>query len=336
MEREEQAKTNPPEEQIPGVQINFGFEWLANEDLLRDEGILYGLSGNDAQEKLTTIEYYYQEQAAVLVAKAEQISALANEQAKEIESLREKVNKAKGELEEWEKEKRFQPHHFWRTVASTIAYSIMVFFCFWLIFSWLGPQLEYPILITLGIYAFGSLSLFTKSSLLYQAGAYFQLEEQRERWKTILEEFIIPLVATIFILAWGYREIPIIQILALGLLLYTLFLFSGKGLLSTFVLLYREVGIVRENLHQKRFQQKRAKQKKEEIAGWEAAISRLESTVGELQAQKDTNLLHAKKLAEEAKTRKAYFLSEFALARATRNALSNEQLVQLSHYRKNR
>ena len=65
MEREEQAKTNPPEEQMPRAQANFGFEWLTNEDLLRDEGILYGLSGNDAQEKLTTIEFYYQEQAAV-------------------------------------------------------------------------------------------------------------------------------------------------------------------------------------------------------------------------------------------------------------------------------
>src|SRR5690606_27482979 len=70
--------------------------WLNNEDTLRDEGVIYGLSGTDPQEKVNIITSVYKKHTAAFVRTQEELT----EKIGELNLVLEKKNSALGEWAE--------------------------------------------------------------------------------------------------------------------------------------------------------------------------------------------------------------------------------------------
>lgn len=310
------------------------FQWILNEDLLRDEGVMYGLTDGDAREKLQTIELFYLQKAKNLLLHAEQISTEIQKVAHELESTQIQIEQEQATLQSLEESTDNRKTGFLRQTINLASYTAAVLLTFWLMYSWLEPHLEYPVLITVGVYIFGSLNLFTPGSFLFATEAAHQEENPRERWKLLLEELFVPFVAVLFVIAWGYNGQEPQEATALGLLLYALFLFSGKGLLTTIGKWTSAYQALRNKRALRLLVEQRITEQKELISELNQKLENLRNRLSELQDKKNGLEKKAGDFKETAETRKAYFMSEFALARSARNQLSGEQLMQLSTFKK--
>ena len=79
-------------------------DWLINEDILRDEGVIFGLSGSNSDEKVSIIRYYFAQQTAetdrVIEQKEEKIGELnywVNEKESLVKELEIKIQDLKNQ-----------------------------------------------------------------------------------------------------------------------------------------------------------------------------------------------------------------------------------------------
>jgi hypothetical protein len=335
MENKE-VRTGQGEQRLPVAEekITEGFEWILDENLLRDEGVMYGLTDGDAQEKLKTIEAFYHQKANALNIQAEQTEKRIRKVEDELLITINDISDEQKQLKAMEEERDSRKTGFLRQSISLLCYAAAVFLTFWLMYSWLRPKLEYPVLIAVGIYLFGSLNLFTPGSFLFAAEAAHREANPRERWKLLLEELVVPLIATLFVILWGYNGQDILPSAALGFLLYALFLFAGKGLLTTIDKWVAAKQQLQHKIADQRLRKKRIAGKKKRIQQLREEQAERMDALARLQEHSDQLQVKAQDLQETAETRKAYFMSEFALARSARNQLSGEQLMHLSANKK--
>ena len=309
------------------------FAWILDENLLRDEGVMFGISEGEAEPKTQTIRLYFQEMIALRQKESELLQAEIAKAAAELEEQEAASARLAAAIRELAGGMPPAPHSFYRVLAGLLAYAVMTAFTFFAIYQWLRPHWDYPLLTALGVYCFGALSLYAKRSFLYQAGpspADGQAPAGRDAWKIYLEELGIPLVATLFILFWGAQEVPWHQMLSFGLLLYFLFLFSGKGLLSSIQRVPREFAILRANWAQRRRAKAESAAKKQELAELGQASETRSAQMSELARQRKTLEIEISGLEEKSAVAVAYFLSEYHLARAASSTLTSEQLTKLS------
>lgn len=336
MENEEMRDAQQEESpaSVSTEEIHAEYEWILDEDLLRDEGVMYGLTDGDAKEKLRTIEAFYHQKSKALNLQAEYLAGQIHKAEDELLLATDKINQEQKLLQAIEEERDGRKTGFLRQSISLLCYVAAVLLTFWLMYSWLQPRLEYPVLIAVGVYLFGSLNLFTPGSFLFATEETHQKAYPRERWKLLLEELVVPLIATLFVVIWGYNGQGALLAIALGLLLYTLFLFAGKGLLTT---IDKWVAAKQQRQHKiadRRMRKKRIADRKKEIQKLKEEQAESREQIIRLQEQRNQLLVEAQEFRETAETRKAYFMSEFALARSARNQLSGEQLMHLSANKK--
>lgn len=334
MENEVIRDSEQEEVLVEELDRNEEFQWILNEDLLRDEGVMYGLTDGDAKEKLQTIELFYVQKAKNLLLQAEQVSVEIQQVEQELGATQTQIVQEQATLQSLEETTDNRKTGFSRQTINLISYTAAVLLTFWLMYSWLEPHLEYPILIAIGVYIFGSLNLFTPGSFLFVTEAAHLEENPRERWKLILEELVVPLVAVLFVIAWGYNGQEPQEAVALGLLLYALFLFSGKGLLTTIEKWVSANQDLRNKWAFRRLVKQRIAEQKTLILELNQTQANLWDRLAALQERKNELEKEAGDFKETAETRKTYFMSEFALARSARNQLSGEQLMQLSTFKK--
>lgn len=328
--KQEKNGTPVAEEAKSSPGSNYG--WILDENLLRDEGVIYGLSDSSHVEKTETIRRFYQEKISALRVE----EGILQERREELLRKMEEVNACIAALHEAVRglstKTLHVPNAFYRYLALLMAYSAMVIFTFGAIYEWVGQSWRYPVLVSLGVYIFGGFSLYYQTSVVYEPDGQVLAESGREKWKTYLEEFAVPLVAALFIVLWGDPVPSLPKTISFGLLIYFLFLFSGKGLLKSFYRLLQEVHLLRENVMSERFRKRLLEEKTSETTRTEAALGNLRVAVEVLEKDLAYIQIKAKRHEEEAETRVAYFLSEFALAKAAKDALSAEQLIQLGTY----
>ncbi len=307
------------------------FAWIINENLLRDEGVLYGISDSEPSEKIKTIKHFFDERIA-----EKKVGTIFLEE--EIEATKKAITDENIALQDIKKslealsiQHNPKEHSFYRTFPGFLAYLAMVIFNFWLVYDHLAPYWEYPLVVAIGVYAFGILSLFHKDSIVYSS--FTNTDVARHPWLLWLEEFVVPLVATLFILFWSKSDIGNLQMLASFLLIYSLFVFSGKGLLGYLLKVPSEYKIIKENRLFAKFNQYKMAETKKDIVQKEQGIHSLEEQLLAKQAAKKELFIEAERLEREKETTIAYFMSEFSLARATRNALSSRQLASLISYK---
>ncbi len=196
------------------------FQWLINEGLLRDEGILYGIAGADIGEKTDAIRDYYRIKTAAARTKQEYLD-------KKIE-----------DINHHHSAKTTTPFHLVLLILQVLLYMAICYFNYWLERYWLYPVFH-STFICLGLYLFGLFSVFIGRSIMYNTAQTLTDEpspvDRREKWKIYVEEFGVPLVVSSFISILPANTYPVAFTVVAALFFFMLFLLGGKGLINTFV-----------------------------------------------------------------------------------------------------
>ena len=312
--------TNPP---LPIERL----AWIEDENMLRDEGVLFGLAGSNYEDKVKTIQTFFQQKIAVLEAGIDSLFREIENSRMEIKSSQGLLLECKDLIEDLSTRPEYKEHQFYRSLARFVAFSVIVLFNYYVIYEWLGQSWEYSIPVSLGIYFLGNFSLFLPQSILYTSDKE-AFQKEREKWKTLLEEYGIPLAATAFTVTWGNKEANISEIMSFAILLFFLFLFSGKGWLGSIMLLKSDFQTLRLNWLNSRFRLKKIKDSKLEVQKLENAIKERENLIINLEKEISQKQEKIQEHTKEMELKVNYFLSELRLASATKEALSSEQLLR--------
>lgn len=307
--------SNIPEIQKVEVAIPY---WLEDEDTLRDEGVLFGLSESDPNEKTDIIHKYFSNLSAEYIAAIEQhneriqeLNLFIGQKNNRIEELKDKLKNPVNHIE--------REHHLPRTLIGITLCIAMCVGNFFLIRESLKPAFADNSWIALGVFLAGMFSLFGKISLFHDT-------ESRVTWKSLLEEIGLPFAAALFVFANVITHQTWIQAFALFVFVFFLFTFAGKLLLSNITVLRNDMkawlNIRKDN-----------QTSTDSTYNWETECQTLQEEIDELRVKK-WQILREQSSAETERDRLnakrdmlvKLFESEFYLARRMKNELTTRQL----------
>lgn len=314
-----------------GKSTQRSFEWILNEDLLRDEGAIYGLSESDPSEKLATIRSFFGEKISELQTRIElrEAQMLENEETAAKRRIRAVELKEQYQAEYTGIDR--QSHLFYRYLAGLIVYGAVIVLSFWLVYQWMAPRVAYPLLMTLGVYMFGSLSLFNNVAFFYQSRAELRTASRREFWKIWLEEIGIPVIAAAFVIFWGFEPGQWINKVVLFLLLLFVFLFAGKAFLSALIGVQQEFQILRGNRLKAMFRRRRLREIKAELIEVESDIKQLEQESARLREENRRDRIRSNQYERDRESKVSYFLSEYRLAKTAKASFAEDPFFRMMH-----
>lgn len=291
-------------------------EWLADEDSLRDEGVLFGLSEARPDGKVAQIRSFFARQTAPLTESADENTERIGEFNLVIDQRENRMTTLRDQINELV-DQQPRPSNLIRTVASLV-FSLGVCVCnFYLIDETLRPLFPNR-LIAMGIFLAGMFNLFNRTSFLYEEGARLSV-------RRIVAETGLPLAASLFVLVQALQSQSTGQAVALFVFVFFLFLLAGNLFLSNLVTLQTDFANIDAN-HQL------IQTKAQRLPVWEAEIDRLNQEVDTLRRQKwplVTALNNTQTQISQLNARRDelvnLFLSEFDLARSLRDRLPEQQ-----------
>ncbi|MGX5857700.1 hypothetical protein ACWKW6_28845 [Dyadobacter jiangsuensis] len=303
--------------ELPKVEVQIPY-WLEDEDTLRDEGVLFGLSESDPHEKTDIIHKYFSNLAASHLANIEEhneriqeLNLFIGQKQNRIDELQERL-KTPGARAEGE-------HHLPRTLIGITLCAAMCVGNFFLIRESLKPAFADNSWIALGVFLAGMFSLFGRISLFHDT-------DSKVTWKSLLEEIGLPFAAALFVFANVITYQTWWQAFALFVFVFFLFLFAGKLLLSNITVLRNDLQVwlnIRRDRHDF----------VENNYNWESECQTLQEEIDDLRVKK-WQVLREQSHAETERDRLfakrdmliKLFESEFYLARRMKNELTTRQL----------
>ena len=295
-------------------------DWLADEDSLRDEGVLFGLSEARPDGKISQIRAFFARQTAPLTELADENSERIGELNLFIEQQENQVTALRDQMDEL-RNREPRPNNLIRTVVSLVLSLGVCVGNFYLIDETLLPMFPNR-LIAVGIFLAGMFNLFSRTSFLYEAGA--SLSARR-----ILAEIGLPLAASVFVFVQALQSQSMGQAIALFAFVFFLFLLAGNLFLSNLVTLQTDLANIDTN-------RQLIQSKAQSLPVWEAELERLSREVDTLRVQKwpfVTTLNHTQAQIMQWNTRRDelvnLFVSEFDLARSLRDRLSEQQRTSI-------
>ncbi|MFD2574075.1 hypothetical protein ACFSUS_25790 [Spirosoma soli] len=294
--------------------------WLVDQESLRDEGVLFGLSEASPNEKIAEIKAYFTNQSAPYeqaidhynerVAELDRFIAQRNNR---IDDLRQRINHLINR----------QPATD-NLIRTLLSLGVSVMLCvgnFYLIDETLRPVFANR-WIAVGVFLAGMFNLFGRTSFFYEEGG-------RLTGRRLLEEAGLPLAAASFILAQAIQKQPFWQAFALFVFVFFLFLLAGKLLLSLLTTLRHDLAIIQEN-------RQSVLDKQQQLPLWQAQAEQLEREIEAVRAQKWPLVAALNRVETELARLNAQgdqlvnlFLSEFELARSLRDRLTEQQRTEV-------
>ncbi len=290
--------------------------WLADEESLRDEGVLFGLSYAQPDTKIAQISAFFASEAAPLTELAAQytgqIRALTpriDRREKELTSLRDQLTQLRDS----------QPVRT-TLVRHVISLGISIILCmgtFYLVDGTLYRVFPNHWIST-GVFLAGLFNMSGHTSFFYETNT-------RLTGRRFMEEIGLPFAAAVFVLVHALSYQPVSQAIGLFIFILFVFLLSGKLLLSTLTSLQHEMVSAQKNRQMIAAKQVDLPLLESQISQHEQDVDRLngqrmavvtafnqvESTLTQLNTQRD-------KLVN-------LFLGEFELARSLRDRLTKQQ-----------
>lgn len=291
--------------------------WLRDEESLRDEAVVFGLTTISMDDKVAIIHNYFASQTSYTA----QSLAQTREKISEFDQL---IGHKKDQIYELEKlyitveNNGATPTQIPRVV---VGFGLSIAMCvsnFYLIEQSLRPIYGDNRLVAVGVFLAGMFSLFGRMSVFHDT-------DSNLNWRKLLEEIGMPAAAATFILVQAAQNQPIERALALFFFTFFLFLLSGKLLLSNLSALTTEVATLLKKATDRRQKKVRCR----EIADLQAQIDALKAEKGHLvpAANRDEAELTRQNARRDMLVK--LFESEFKLARTVREQLSERQLGQL-------
>ena len=304
---------------LPAESIPY---WLDNEDALRDEGVIFGLSETPAEEKIGVIKTYFAHQTADTDKEVERLSEKIGELNLFIEQKEARINELLGKTKQLETRQPVE-HNALRTAVGLVLSLGMCVGNYFLIDESLQTsfQLNHAF-VAIGVFLAGMFNLFNPTSFLHE-------KDTKISWRQVLEEIGMPLAASVFVFVQVFESQSLLKSFALLFFVFFLFLFAGKLLLSNLAVAKKDIGGWLGNL-------KFDKTKISNTKDWEQEIVRLREEIDELRVQKWQILPNLNKFeAEIARINGKrdmlikLFESEFKLARSYREKLSAKQILNI-------
>ena len=306
---------------FPPEMDNIPF-WLENEDALRDEGVIFGLSESKSEEKVGAIRNYFAHQTAELEKDVEYYSEKIGELNLFIEQKETRINDLTEKSRTLENRERSE-HQLLRTFIGVVLSLAMCIGNYYLIDESIlinFPQNHY--VIALGIFLAGMFNLFNPKSLFHE-------KDSSITWRNILEEVGMPLAASVFVFVQVIDNQSLLRSFALFLFVFFLFLFAGKLLLSNLTVLKTDSSLWFDNL---RLQKDKVNKTKE----WDDEIASLKLEIDEhrIEKWKIVDILKSpeaelKRLNERREMLVKLFESEFNLARGYREKMTGKQIREM-------
>ena len=290
--------------------------WLADEENLRDEGVLFGLSDARPDGKIAQIRSHFGQQAALLdevidqhTDKISELNLFIQQRENRITSLSDQVS--------YLRESQPVAHAILRNGISLLLSIALCIGNFYLIEDTLRPTFPNR-WIAVGIFLAGMFNLFGRTSFFYETST-------RLTGRRLVEELALPFAASIFVLTQALQSQSVGQAIGLFVFVFFLFLLAGKLLLSTLASLQTDVSIIQKN-------RILLTQKAQKLPIWEASMNQLSQEIDTIRTQKwpvVTALNHAEaertRLNTQRDTFVNLFMSEFELARSLRDRLTQQQ-----------
>lgn len=301
--------------------------WLENEDALRDEGVIFGLSEAKADEKIGAIRNFFAHQMAETEKTVEYHSQKIGEINLLIEQKETRINELTEKARVLEN-REHTDHQLPRTFIGIVLSLAMCIGNYYLIDeSILTNFPENHYMIALGIFLAGMFNLFNSKSLFHE-------KESSISWRQLLEEVGMPLAASVFVFVQSLTSDAssnqtLLRSFALFFFVFFLFLFTGKLFLSNLTLLKTDSAICLDNL---RLQKDKINKTQE----WEIEIAKLKLEIDEQRVEKwkivDILKLpeaELKRFNERREMLVKLFESEFNLARSYREKLTGKQIQDI-------
>ncbi|WP_246168903.1 hypothetical protein [Rudanella paleaurantiibacter] len=293
-------------------------DWLTDERLLRDEGVIFGLSEARPEEKTAVIRTFFAHQTAGLERQIEQY----NEKIGELNLFIGQRENSLAELEHRHTTLLNQPpanHQLPRTVVGLLLACAMCVGNYFLIETALQPA--YPTHTTFiagGVFLAGMFGLFSRTSLFHDP-------DSRLSVRRVLEEIALPVVSAGFVWMMALQSQSAPMAAALGLFVLGLFLFGGKLLLGLLT-------VLRDDLRAYSANRQLLQDQRAFTARYETETKALRHEMDQLRAQKWQILPDLTRTEAERDRLNArrdmlvrLFESEFNLARSVKDRLSDAQ-----------
>ncbi len=308
----------PPQPTQTSIPIELP-SWLEDETLLRDEGVIFGLSESKPEEKVAIIRSYFVHQTADLELDVERYGEKIQELNLFIGQKETRINELKDKAAELDARQNEGEHQLPRTIVGLVFSMAMCIGNFFLIDDTLRPLYPNSQWIAVGVFLAGMFNLFGRVSLFHDT-------DSSVSWRRLLEEVGMPFAAAMFVFVQALQNQTVWRAVALFVFVFFLFLFAGKLLLSNITVLRNDLRIWLTGANMK-------KEKTSKTETWDEETNRLNAEIDELRIQKwqivpQLNRVEAE-LARVNARRDALiklFESEFYLARQLRDRLTDRQM----------
>ncbi|WP_227686919.1 hypothetical protein [Spirosoma arboris] len=297
--------------------------WLADEESLRDEGVLFGLSDTRPDSKVAQIRAYFGKQSAPLDEQIEYYTEKIGELNLFIEHRENRITALRDQISDL-RDSQPTPNNLVRHGVSLILSTVLCIGNFYLIDETLHTAFPNR-WIAVGVFIAGMFNLFGRTSFFYET-------DTRLTGRRLIEEFSLPLATSLFILVHALQSQSIGQAIGLFVFVFFLFLLAGKLLLSTLTALQTDFSAIQSN-------HRLALNKTQNLSAWEAEIEQLSQEIDAIRAKKwplVTALNHVQAEQTRLNTQRDglvnLFISEFELARSLRDRLTEQQRKSIMNY----
>nr|WP_262923964.1 hypothetical protein [Spirosoma liriopis] len=293
--------------------------WLADEEALRDEGVLFGLADAQTDEKIAEIRAHVDKQAAPIEKMVEQYTQKVEELNQVIHERESRIASLKSQIEALQEQLPIT-HDLLRTSVSLLLAIGMSIGNFYLVDETLRPAFPNR-WIAVGVFLAGMFNLFGRTSFFYEEGT-------RLSGRRLIEEVALPMAAALFVLAQAVQTQSIWQAGSLFVFIFFLFLLTGKLLLSTLTRLQNGFQAIRQN-------RQLLIDKQQNLPVWATDRERLVREVEAIRNQQWPLVTTLKQLETDLARLNAkrdqlvsLFLSEYQIARSIRDRLPEHRLSE--------
>jgi ABC-type multidrug transport system fused ATPase/permease subunit len=312
-------------ENAPTQEKPYGFDWIEDDNLLRDEGVLFGLSESDTKHKVEAITKYYALKVEGVIAFIENLDDRIGALKEKAELLEGKIVNSLAQIDQLHMPVERKHIYLLAIALRFLFFLAAIILNFWLIHTYLAKATSSSFVITTGLYILGTLTLFNAKSHLFLSDKAYE-KEDREMWKALLEEYGVPAIVTLFIILLGWTAHPVHLNLGYALIFLTLFLFTGKGFTSMLPLLIEEHAYFRKIKKLKKAEKRKLEQLENELAQDEAELKTLKEGMERREEEKYQKINEINGLERERDTKIALFLSEYELTVAAKEKIMIEKL----------
>ncbi|MBC3786253.1 hypothetical protein [Spirosoma utsteinense] len=296
--------------------------WLSDSDSLRDEGVLFGLSDAQPDEKVAEITAYFRQQVVMGEVQREQRAETVTALNRLIRQREAEMNGLQKRIEDLTNSD-ITGDGLIRHTVRLLGMAAIVVGTFILI-----DDALYPVFtshwIAIGVFLAGIFNLSGRTSFFYEEGSALT-------GRQVIKAIGLPFAASVFVLTHALSNQSIAQSTALFVFTFFVFLLAGKVLSDTGISLENDLSRIRSDKQQ-------AADRKRHLPDWERHVRQLTGEIDDLHRQLREAIMVGGQAEATVASLNAQrdqlvnlFLSEFELARSLRYRLSEQQRQAIIH-----